>query len=102
MPATRGFREILRDIDSKIQHLSDEWLRVQFKKRRAKTPSRRGSMKNRMDLIARVIKKLQTCRGILVRTDEQYGNSVERQRAKEEMESRVGDLEALVEFFSQF
>ena len=49
-------------------------------------------MKNRMDLIARVIKKLQL----------QYGNSVERQRAKEEMESRLGDLEQLVEFFSQF
>ena len=62
----------------------------------------RQSMKNRMDLIARVIKKLQTCRGILVRTDEQYGNSVERQRAKEEMESRMEDLDALVEFFSQF
>ena len=102
MPATRGFQTILRDIDSKIKRLSDDWLRVQFKKRRAKKPSRRANMKNRMDLIAKVIKKLQTCRGILVRTDEQYGNSVERQRAKEEMESRVEDLEALVEFFSQF
>ena len=102
MPATRGFRTILRDIDSKIQRLSDDWLRVQFKKRRAKKPSRRANMKNRMDLIARVIKKLQSCRGTLVRTDEQYGNSVERQRAKEEMESRIEDLEQLVEFFSQF
>ena len=102
MPATRAFRTILREIDSKIQRLSDDWLRVQFKKRRAKKASRRENMKNRMDLIARVIKKLQSCRGILVRTDEQYGNSVERQRAKEEMESRLGDLEQLVEFFSNF
>ena len=59
-------------------------------------------MKNRMDLIVKVIKKLQTCRGILARTDEQYGNSIERQRAKEEMESRLGDLDQLVEFFNQF
>ena len=102
MPATRGFRTILREIDSKIQRLSDDWLRVQFKKRRTKKASKRENMKNRMDLIARVIKKVQSCRGILVRTDKQYGNSVERQRAKEEMESRLGDLEQLVEFFSNF
>ena len=102
MPATRGFRTILREIDQKIQWLSEDWLRVKFKKRRAKKASRKANMKNRMDLIVRVIKKLQSCRGILVRTDEQYGNSIERQRAKEEMESRVGDLDQLVEYFSQF
>ena len=46
--------------------------------------------------------KSMFARGILVRTDEQYGNSAERQRAKEEMESQLGDLDRLIEFFSSF
>ena len=59
-------------------------------------------MKRRMDLILRVIGKLQACRGTLVDVNEQHGNSVERQRAKEEMESRLKDLDRLIEIFSSF
>ena len=59
-------------------------------------------MKQRMDLILKVIKKLQWCRGTLVRVNELHGNSVERQRAKEEMESRLTDLDKLIEYFNKF
>ena len=59
-------------------------------------------MKSRMDLILKVIRKLQQCRGTMVRTNEQFGNSVERQRVKEEMESVLPDLEQLIDFFSKF
>ena len=55
-----------------------------------------------MDLILKVIQKLQWCRGTLVRVHEVYGNSVERQRAKEEMESRLIDLDKLIEYFNKF
>ena len=102
MPITRGYETILRDIDKNMQKLTDDWLRVQFKKRRAKKESVKQHMKKRMDLILKVIQKLQSCRGILVRTNDQFGNSVERQRAKEEMESRLIDLEQLTDFFSKF
>ena len=102
MPATRGYQTIMRDLDSKIQRLSDEWLRVQFKKRRAKTAARRDQMKRRMDLMARVIKKMQSCRGGLFRVNEAYGNSVERQRVKEEVEKCLVDFEQMVECFSRF
>ena len=102
MPATRGYQVILRDIDNNMKKLTDDWLRVQFKKRRAKRESVKKQMKSRMDLILQVIQKLQTCRGHLVRVNEQFGNSVERQRAKEEMESRLPDLEELIDFFSKF
>ena len=102
MPATRSYETILRDIDRNMQKLTDDWLRVQFKKRRAKKENVKKNMKNRMDLILKVIKKLQECRGALVRANEQHGNSVERQRAKEEMESRLPDVEQLAEFFSKF
>ena len=55
-----------------------------------------------MDLILKVIKKLQTCRGTLLRVNEVYGNSVMRQRAKEEMESKPIDLDKLIEYFNKF
>ena len=55
-----------------------------------------------MDLILKVIKKLQTCRGTLLRVNEVYGNSVMRQRAKEEMESKLVDLDKLIEYFNKF
>ena len=55
-----------------------------------------------MDLILKVIKKLQWCRGTLVRVNELHGNSVERQRPKEEMESRLTDLDKLIEYFNKF
>ena len=59
-------------------------------------------MKQRMHLILKVIKILQWCRGTLVRVHEVCGNSVERQRAKEEMESRLIDLDKLIEYFNKF
>ena len=102
MPATRSYEVILRDMDENMKRLCNDWLRVQFKKRRAKKESVKKQMKSRMDLILQVIKKLQQCRGTLVRANEQFGNSVKRQRAKEEMESRLPDLEQLIDFFSKF
>ena len=91
-----------RDIDENMKKLTDEWLRVQTKKQQAKKESVKKTMKSRMDLILKVIQKLQSCRGTLVRTNEQFGNSMERQRAKEEMESRLPDLEELANYFSKF
>ena len=85
-----------------MKKLTDEWLRVQTKKQQAKKESVKKTMKSRMDLILKVIQKLQSCRGTLVRTNEQFGNSMERQRAKEEMESRLPDLEELANYFSKF
>ena len=102
MPATRGFQTIMRELDQKIQWLSDEWLCVQFKKRRAKRQARKDQLKRRMDLMVRVIQKMQSCWGRLVRIDKAHGNSVERQRAKEEMEMCFVDLDKMIEFFSQF
>ena len=102
MPATRSYETILRDIDDTMKKLCDDWQRVQTKKRRARKESVKKHMKSRMDLILKVIQKLQSCRGTLVRANEQFGNSVERQRAKEEMESRLPDVEQLADFFSQF
>jgi len=46
--------------------------------------------------------KLQNMRGILVRVHETHGNSLERQKAKEEVESRMFDLEKLMVYFSQY
>ena len=102
MPATRGYEVILRDIDNKMTRLTDDWLRVQSKKRRAKKESTKKQMKSRMDLILQVIRKLQQCRGNPERVNQRFGNSVERQRVQEEMESRLPDLEQLTEFFSRF
>ena len=101
MPITRGY-QILNKIDEKLERLSDDWERVQSKRRRGKKALFRKTMKQRMDLILKVIKKLQWCRGTLVRVNKLHGNSVERQRAKEEMESRLIDLDKLIEFFNKF
>ena len=59
MPATRSYEVILRDMDENMKKLCDDWLRVQFKKRRAKKESVKKQMKSRMDLILQVIRKLQ-------------------------------------------
>ena len=91
-----------RDIDENMKKLTDEWLRVQTKKQQAKKESVKKTMKPRIDLVLKFIQKLQSCRGTLVRTNEQLGNSVEMQRAKEEMESRLPDLEELANYFSKF
>ena len=102
MPITRGYDTILKEIDEKLETLNDQWERVQFKKRVGKREKFKKEMKKRMDLILKVIKKLQTCRGTLVRVNEVYGNGVARQRAKEEMESRLMDVDRLIEYFNKF
>ena len=102
MPITRGYDTILREIDDRLETLNDQWERVHFKKRMGKREPFKKEMKKRMDLILKVMKKLQTCRGTLVQVNEVYGNSVERQRAKEEMERRLIDLDKLIEYFHKF
>ena len=102
MPATRSYEAILKDMDEQVERLSDDWERVQSKRRRLKKKSAKDAMKRRMDLNFRVVRKLQSCRGILVGIHERHGNSIERQRAKEEMESRLVELEKLVDYFSKF
>ena len=101
MPITRGYQTILKEIDDKLEKLSDDWERVQWKRRMGKKPLFKKAMKQRMDLILKVIKKLQWCRGMLGQVHEVYGNSVERQRAKEEMESRLIDLDKLIQYFNK-
>ena len=102
MPITRGYETILKEIDDRLETLNDQWERVHFKKRMGKREQFKKEMKKRMDLILKVIKKLQTCRGTLVRVNEVYGNSVMRQRAKDEMESKLIDLDKLIEYFNKF
>ena len=102
MPITHGYETILDEIDEKLEKLSDNWERVQSKRRMGKKELFKKAMKQRMDLILKVIKKLQWCRGTLVRVHKVYGNSVKRQRAKEEMESRLIDLDKLIQYFNKF
>ena len=102
MPITRGYETILKEIDEKIEYLSDEWQRVQSKRLMSKEETFKKIMKPRMDLILKVLQKLKKCRGILVEVHECYGNSPERERAKGEMESRLIDVDKLMEYFSQF
>ena len=102
MPITRGYDTILREIDDRLETLNDQWERVHFKKRMGKREAFKKAMKESMDLILKVIKKLQTCRGTLVRVNEVYGNSVTRQRAKDEMEKKLIDVDKLIEYFHKF
>jgi len=102
MPIMRGHETILKDLDEYKERLSDDWQRVQFKRHRAKKESVKTFLKGRMNLIARMIVKLQNMRGILVQVHETHGNSVERQKAKEEVESRMFDLEKLMLYFSKY
>ena len=85
-----------------LEQLSDEWERVQSKRRRARSTEAQELLKRKSRLILRVILRLQKCRGELIRIDEEYGNSEERQRAKEKMEVRLSDMDKLFEYFSQF
>ena len=102
MPITRGYQTILNEMDEKLERLSDDWERVHFKQRMGKTEAFKKAMKQRADLILKVIQKLKRCRGILVRVHEVYGNSPERQRVKGEMESRLIDLDKLIVYFNKF
>ena len=83
MPITHGYQTILNEMDEKLETLSNQWERVQSKRRRGKKELFKKTKKKRIDLILKVIQKLQWCRGTLVRVHEVYGNSPERQRAKE-------------------
>jgi len=102
MTITRGFLTIVAEVDMTLEHLSDEWERVQSKRRRARTEDARELLNRKMKLILRVILRLQKCRGRLIKIDEEYGNSVERQRAKEDMEVRLAGMDKLFEYISQF
>ena len=102
MPITRSYDTILREIDDRLETLNDQWERVHFKKRMGKRELFKKEMKKRMDLILKVIKKLQTCRGTLVRVNEVYGNSVTRQMTKDEMEKKLIDVDKLIEYFHKF
>jgi len=85
-----------------LEQLSDEWERVQSKRRRTRSQDAQELLKRKSRLILRVILRLQKCRGELIRIDEEYGNSEERQRAKEKMEVRLSDMEQLFAYFSKF
>ena len=61
MPIIRGYNTILKEADEYLEKLSDEWERVQYKKRRAKKEGVKELLKRRMDLIVKVMKKVQTC-----------------------------------------
>jgi len=102
MPITRAYGTILAELDTTLQRLSEEWERVQSKKRRARSTGARDLLKRKMNLILRVILKFQKCRGRLMKIHEEYGNSVERQRTKEEMEVRLSDMDKLFYYFSKF
>ena len=102
MPITRGYQTILNEMDEKLERLGDDWERVRFKRRMGKREAFKRAMKQRADLILKVIQKLKRCRGILVRVHEVYGNSPERQRVKGEMESRLIDLDKLIVYFNKF
>jgi len=102
MPITRGFLTIVAEVDMTLEQLSDEWERVQSKRRRARTAEAQELLKRKSRLILRVILRFQKCRGELIRIDEEYGNSVERQRVKEKMEVRLSDMEQLFAYFSKF
>ena len=102
MPITRGYDTIMKEADEYLEKLNDEWERVQFKKRRATKEEVKELMKKRMDFIVRVMKKVQSCRGQLVRLDEAYGNSVERQWGKGQMDKMFSQMDSLMEKISQF
>ena len=87
MTITRGCETILKEINEKLETLNDQWERVQFKKRMSKRELFKTALKQSMDLILKVIKKLQWWRGTLVRVHELHGNSVERQSKRRDGES---------------
>ena len=102
MPATRSYETIVKEMEDYLVRLEDEWARVQHKRMKHKKQKVRKKMKERMDLILKVNLKLQTCKQSLEAIHLVHGNSVERQRMKEEMEVRLLDIDKLMDFFSQF
>ena len=63
MPITRGYQTILNEIDEKLETLSDQWERVQSKRRRGKKELFKKAMKKRMELI---LKSFRNCNGVAV------------------------------------
>ena len=102
MPIIRGYDTLLKEADEYFEKLNDEWERVQHKKRRVKKEDVKELLKKRMDLILKVIKKVRTCRGQLVRLHEVYGNSLEQQWGKGQMERLLSQMDNLMEKFSKF
>ena len=102
MPATRSYETIMQEFAVKLERLEDEWARVQHKRMKHKKEKVRKKMKERMDIILKVNLKLQTCQQSLQAIHLVHGNSVERQRMKEEMEARFIDVNKLLDHFSQF
>ena len=102
MPATCSYKDILKDANEYLEKLDDEWARVQTKRLNGKNEEFRKLMKERMDLILKVNLKLKKCKAILINLHQTYGNSPERQRGKEEMESRLSDVQWFFTYFSQF
>ena len=102
MPATRSYEVIMKEFAVKLERLEDEWAHVQHKRMKHKKESVRKKMKERMDIILKVNLKLQTCQQSLQAIHLVHGNSVERQRMKEEMEARFIDVDKLLDHFSQF
>ena len=102
MPVTRSYEDILKDVNECLEKLNDEWERVQTKRVKGKNEEFRKLMKECMDLILRVHRKLQRCKMLLITLHQTYGNSPERQRAKEEMEDRLSDMQWFFSSFSQF
>jgi hypothetical protein len=84
MPTTRGFDTIVEDLGDLIEMYSQEWERIQFKKRRG-----RPHLKSVMDDIVRVIQKLKLRRRVLLKINEKGGNCRERQIAKEILERGI-------------
>ena len=99
MPATCSYKDILKDADEYLEKLDDEWARVQTKRLNGKNEEFRKLME-RMDLILKVNLKLKKCKAILINLHQTYGNSPERQRAKEAMESRLSDVQWFFTYFS--
>jgi len=90
MPITRGFLTIVAEVDMTLEQLSDEWERVQSKRRRARTAEAQELLKRKSRLILRVILRFQKCRGELIRIDEEYGNSVETEGQRKNGSATVG------------
>ena len=85
-----------------LERLEDEWARVQYKRMKHKKENVRKKMKESMDIILMVNLKLQTCKQSLQAIHMVHGNSVERQRMKEEMGARFIDVDKLLDHFSRF
>ena len=95
MPATQSYKVIMKEMEDYLVRLEDEWARVQHKRMKHKHECCRKEFKRRMDLILKVNCKFKTCKQSLQAIHMVHGNSLERQRMKEEMEKRLTDVDKL-------